>query len=147
MASFFDPSLNAQLRERLERLQPDTPARWGRMNAAQMLRHLDEAFRMALGEVQMPDQSNIFSRLSKDFVIGPMPWMKNLPTAKWLRFASDSVEFRAARQSLLESWDRMLQSPEDHAYGDHPLFGSMSRADYDKLMAKHTEHHLRQFGL
>lgn len=147
MASFFDPAVNAQLRERLDRIGPDTPRQWGTMNSAQMLRHMDEAFRMALGEVRMADQSNFLTRWSKRFVIGPMPWSKNLPTAKGLRFQADAVEFHAARKALLESWDRMYRSPEDHAYGDHPLFGPMTRADYDKLMAKHTEHHLRQFGV
>ena len=147
MASFFDPSLNARLRERLDRIQADTPRRWGTMNAAQMLRHMDEAFRMALGEVQLPDQSNAMTRLSKAFVIGPMPWTKNLPTAKGLRFKADDVEFQSARAALLESWERMLNSPEDHPYGDHPLFGKMSRKDYAKLMHKHTDHHLRQFGV
>lgn len=30
---------------------------------------------------------------------------------------------------------------------DHPAFGSLSCKTYGALMAKHTEHHFRQFGL
>jgi hypothetical protein len=31
--------------------------------------------------------------------------------------------------------------------GEHPIFGTMSPQDWGVLLYKHTDHHLRQFGL
>jgi hypothetical protein len=146
MATLFDPAVNARLRERLDGLTAETPRRWGTMDPAQMLRHLDLSFRMALGEHPLPFQGNWLTRVTRGFVIGPMPWSRGLPTAKGLRTSADPAEFAAARAGLGDAWQRFLDSPEDHAFGDHPLFGPMTRREYGKLMAKHVEHHLRQFG-
>jgi hypothetical protein len=50
MPSIFDPVAETALHERVARLTPDTPARWGRMHSAQMLCHLLDTFRVPLGE-------------------------------------------------------------------------------------------------
>ena len=40
-----------RFRSRVDTLKPDAPARWGKMNARQMVCHLTDSFRVALGEV------------------------------------------------------------------------------------------------
>jgi hypothetical protein len=43
-----DPETDAAIRTRVEALRPDAAARWGKMNARQMIYHLTDSFRVAL---------------------------------------------------------------------------------------------------
>ena len=48
--SMFDPSCRDQMLVRLQRLTPDSPRRWGRMTASQMIAHLTDQMHHALGD-------------------------------------------------------------------------------------------------
>lgn len=146
MATLFDPAVNARLRERLDGLTAETPRRWGTMNAAQMLRHLDLTFRMALGDLDEPPMGNWLTHKIRGLIIGPMPWSRGLATSPGLRTTSEPGDFRSAHAALQATWQRFLDTPADFRFADHPLFGPLTRREYGKLMAKHVEHHLRQFG-
>ena len=52
MKNLFDPSLVVEVRERLERLQPDSPRLWGKMTAPQALAHCSAGFEWALGDTR-----------------------------------------------------------------------------------------------
>ena len=43
--------------------------------------------------------------------------------------------------------DSLAAVPTDAKMGEHPAFGDISYDDYGVLIAKHTDHHLRQFGV
>jgi hypothetical protein len=52
MATMWDDAARRELLERFGRLTPDHRPRWGKMNAAQMLAHLNDTHRMASGEIR-----------------------------------------------------------------------------------------------
>lgn len=54
MPTIFASAHRAELLARLDRLAPHAPARWGRMNAPQMVSHLIESYRFGAGELTLP---------------------------------------------------------------------------------------------
>jgi hypothetical protein len=64
------------------RLKPDTPARWGKFNAAQMVAHLNDAMRMASGELRIPPRNTPLRYWAvRKMVIYVLPFPKGAPTA------------------------------------------------------------------
>jgi len=51
MATFWDPAIREDMCRRIGRLTPETTARWGKFSAAQMVAHLNDALRMATGDL------------------------------------------------------------------------------------------------
>src|SRR5829696_2240487 len=60
--SIFEPAIKQSVFERIDQVTADTKGKWGKLTATQMIRHLSEANRMALGEIVMPDRSNLLTR-------------------------------------------------------------------------------------
>jgi hypothetical protein len=134
------------LRRRLTALRPDTPARWGRFTAIQMLAHLAESVRMALGDLDVvPIRLPIRYPPLKQIVIYCLPFPRNAPTSPELlaRRPADFELERNAAGSLLER----LASPPDGPRPAHPLFGRLSEQAWGVLIYRHYDHHLRQFGV
>lgn len=150
MKTLFDPSLAASIRERMARLTPDTRPRWGRMNAAQMVCHLTDGFRVALGEVPVAFKAN-------PLAFYPLRWLLVyvLPTPKGK--VQTTPEFQQTRpgnwQADCQAWqdalDRFIRrdASADATWGVHPVFGALSGTEWGRLAHVHTNHHLTQFGV
>jgi len=41
---------------------------------------------------------------------------------------------------------RFSKRPRDFEYADHPIFGKMTEAEWQRWGYLHMDHHLRQFG-
>jgi hypothetical protein len=121
------------------------------MNATEMLSHCSTAVKMALGDVPVkvlfsPWKAGIARLLFVDL----FPFPKNSPTAPELhprKKMKTSESFLAAREELIQQLRRMNAATPDHDFAPHPLFRKMSRDQYGKLIYKHLDHHLRQFGV
>ena len=53
MKTAFDPACRQELVTRLAALSPESPARWGRFTALQMASHVNDAVRMAIGDLEI----------------------------------------------------------------------------------------------
>ena len=53
MTDLFDPTVYASFLERINKINADTPAQWGKMNSSQMMAHVGEAFRTAVGNEKL----------------------------------------------------------------------------------------------
>jgi Protein of unknown function (DUF1569) len=148
MPSMTDASGRAAILSRLDTLTPDATARWGRMNVSQMLAHIADSMRMALGDLPVKPKNVPVARLAlvKFLIIYVLPFPKNTPTA-------DELRARAPQSFERELFDvRALVARLDPARGtlraaQHPVFGAMSMKDWGALGYKHLDHHLRQFGV
>jgi hypothetical protein len=134
--------------ERAGRLRAETPPRWGRMDAAQMLQHCAEALAASLGDIHhQPLGKPLFhTRLVKYLVIRVLPFPKNAPTAPELRVASPAV-FDAERTRLAAFVRRYANAADPGVSAEHPLFGILAPQEWGELEYKHLDHHLRQFGV
>lgn len=147
MKNVFEAETRRELRDRLTRLDPRTPPRWGRMTAPKMVCHLVESARMALGDLPVaPKWVPVRYPPLKQLFLYVIPIPKGMPTAPEL-VARVPDEWEADVRSLLELLDRVgAKSPGD-AWPDHPAFGAMTGAMWGVLVYRHSDHHLRQFGV
>src|ERR1044071_7393707 len=106
MRSVFNLADRLDLARRLDALVPDAAARWGRMDCPQMLAHLSDGVRMALGELEITTKGPRALRLApiRHAVIHWLPFPKGAPTAPELltRRATDCQAECADLRHLLE---------------------------------------------
>jgi hypothetical protein len=146
MKSVFHQADRLALSHRLDAVTSASTARWGRMDSGQMLAHLSESLRMALGELAVQPRSGPLRLLPvRHAIIHWLPWPKGAPTAPELlvRRAEDFDAERAALRHLLERVGT-LEGARD--WPEHPAFGRMSSRDWGVLVYRHVDHHLHQFG-
>jgi hypothetical protein len=117
------------------------------MSAPQMLAHLVDWMRMARGELPT---AMMHRRLRyppiKQLAIYWIPFPKGVPTAPELitRAASDWTGEHAALSRYIESF---ANKREMQVWPEHPAFGNISADAWGVLGYRHTDHHLRQFGV
>ena len=132
---------------RVARLEATTPARWGRMQAPQMIAHLVQALRMATGELPVrPKRTPLRYPVIKHLVMYVLPMPKGLPTApELLTRVPDSweAEIGAFRGAL----ERFAQRSRDAEWPAHPVFGPFTAHEWGVQAHSHMDHHLRQFGV
>jgi len=138
-----------RLLERLERLARDRPPRWGSMNALQMVQHLTNQFKLALGDLEVrPRRSRLGWPVVKTLVIYVMPWPRGAPTAPELLEFSTS-DWQDAQRDLGAAMERIVSRGSGGTGGGfapHPIFGDIGTRAWGVLMYRHVDHHLRQFG-
>lgn len=147
MTSLWDPEVQAELARRVARLTPDARPRWGRMTCPQMVVHVTDALALYLGELQTATKHTpLCYPPLKQMVIYLLPMPRNVPTARELktRVAGEWTNELAALRAALT---RFCRAAERTDWPAHPLFGRMSCRAYGVLAYKHTDHHLRQFGV
>jgi hypothetical protein len=148
MASIFETQAQQDLRTRMSQLRPGLTPKWGKMSVSQMQIHLIDALRMATGELACrPKPSPLKNALGRWLVIySPLPWPKGAPTAPEL-LARASANFDAEQRDLLDTFDHVVQAGQNLPWAEHPAFGHLTTKDWGTLIWRHTDHHLKQFGL
>jgi hypothetical protein len=135
-----------ELRARVRRLTPRHAAKWGKMTAPAMVAHLNDALRMATGELAVaPKKVPLRFPPLKQLGIYWVPIPKNLPTIP-------ELIVRPPRDFTIEvtDLDHQLDTIERRGPGAmapaHPAFGRMTGKAWGALVYRHMDHHLRQFG-
>jgi uncharacterized protein DUF1569 len=145
MTSIFDASARESLCRRLRQITPESQRRWGSMTSGQVLAHLTDVLKMALGELPFATRKTPLRWTPiKQFIIYVMPFPKGAPSAPEV-LARSATDFDAEISSVVELLGRCADATQTMA-PEHPTFGRMSRRDWGVLMYRHTDHHLRQFG-
>lgn len=132
--------------ERMSRLTADSKPKWGKMNSAQMLWHLAASLQTALGEKKVERGGPGFLKWGpiRNLIIYYVPLPKGAPTAPEL-IAPSGVDFDKARAEFARASERFAKHTGEFA--PNSMFGAISREDWGTLMYRHSDHHLRQFGL
>lgn len=146
------PGDHAALARRLESLRPDSARRWGRMTAHQMVCHVADNFRMALGEREAAPRTGPLQRtLLKWYALyAPIPWPHGIPTAPEVdaeRQGTRPSDFAADLGQAAALLERLAVAATSLDGRAHPVFGPLSSAGWLRWAYLHTDHHLRQFGL
>jgi hypothetical protein len=151
MNSIVNEQKRDEVVARINRLQPDAKAEWGRMNCGQMICHLTDPFRHALGEREWSDQSNVFKRtFLKWLVLHVLSMPKNVPTPQEVDQEKNGTkpgDFETDRAVLIDYIDKFAATPADHKWNSHAAFGPLNKTEWDILAYKHLDHHLRQFNV
>lgn len=146
MPMLHDEVYRSQIISRIGRLRRDTPRRWGKMSADQMLWHVNGGLSMALGQMQVPPQKLPVPRAIMRLVALNLPWPKRWPTMPMF-VASGSYDFDSERARCVQLIEQMSAKALDEDWPRHPLLGQLSGRDASRLQARHLDHHLKQFGV
>jgi hypothetical protein len=102
---------------------------------------------MASGDLVIPSK-NLPLRYTpiKQLIIYWVPFPKNAPTAQEL-IERAPTEWNADTRELQSRLDDYVRRGASAATAEHPAFGKMSPKLWGVLVYRHTDHHLRQFGV
>src|SRR5262245_38929732 len=147
-ASIWDSSLRSSFVERAGKLTPASKAGWGKFSVSGMMAHLNDSYRMALGELKIPSK-NLPLRYTpiKQLVIYVLPFPKGAPTAPLLLARCDGASLAEEQRAMLTMFDKLAAVKPGDPLQEHPAFGVLTHNAYGVLMARHTDHHLKQFGV
>ena len=146
MPSMFDNATRAEFRQRIGSLTPNATRKWGRMSPQQVLCHLGDQLRVALGDIPTkPLAGPLRYSPFKQIVIGPLPWPHGAksPPETW---TTKPGEWERDKATLTELLERFGSRGSQQEWPDHPRFGSMTRDLWGRLTCKHFNHHLTQFS-
>lgn len=139
----------AEIKRRILNLNEYSQRKWGKMNAAQMLKHCDKILQVGLGKIILPKVNILIRGIGtvvkiemKIFNNGIPP---NMPTFDEV-IIQENCNFDKSRQELLDTIDEfILKSEKKNLLSNHVLFGKMEKEDWGFMEYKHLDHHLKQF--
>ena len=149
LPTVFLPRHREAIARRLADLEPQAGRRWGTMDPAQMLHHCAQLLEVGTGDqaVRQVLLGRFLAPLILPLALGPRPFRRNLPTDPRL-VAAEPGAFESQRLRLATVLDRFVRrGPEGAAEAVHPFFGRLGGPGWGRLMYKHLDHHLRQFGV
>jgi len=152
MKSILNPHDRDALLRRIALLTPDAKRRWGRMSPGGMVCHLNDAFELVLGDRVSRARPPRIPKALIRFVAftSPLPWpkgAKTAPEADQEQGGTPPGVFSEDLAKLRGLIDRFIADLEQGRLGPHPFFGVMSRGEWARWAFRHTDHHLRQFGI
>lgn len=149
MKYIFDKEVNEEMLARIDSLSNESQAKWGKMNAAQVLAHCNVAYEMALTE-KYPKAKGLkrwlLSKTVKNIVVGEKPYKRNSRTAPEFIVADERV-FNDEKQKIVDNIKKVFSLGESHFDGkESTSFGPLTKKEWSNLFYKHLNHHLEQFG-
>ncbi len=147
MKSMFDGECRRQALSRLKRVDPERRPRWGRMTAQQMVVHLSQQMRHALGDEPVARRKSVLGwPIVRSASIYWLPWPKGRIQAPPEALAGRPTTWEADVAGLEALVERFASRDGQGEWPDHALFGPMSRKDWGVFCYRHFDYHLRQFG-
>ena len=145
MLSVLDPAYRRSLIERLGVIDAEASPEWGTMTAGAMVCHLADQLRGAMGDLHVASRETWLRRtLGRWFLLRTsLPVPKGRPTAAEM-LTTEPGNFREDRREFVRLLERFTswEGPLD----PHPMLGRLSHSEWAILVARHVDHHLRQFG-
>ncbi len=136
---------------RLSNLRPDAQPKWGKMNVAQMLAHLNIAYETIFEPEKYPRPNGLMKYVMRWFVkpvvTGPENYKRNSKTASFF-IVSPQQDFEKQRSNLIANIHKVLDLGEVHFHNkESHSFGKLTAAEWSNMLFKHLDHHLNQFGV
>jgi len=138
----------------LQRLDPATPPRWGKMSVQHMIEHFGgDAIRTASGRLKIDTIVTPAENLERmrEFMMSEKPFRENTMNPligielRPLRYKTVQAAIGALQQELIYFFEAHDKNPE--LVTRNPFFGDLNFEQNVQLLYKHAIHHLRQFGV
>jgi hypothetical protein len=145
MKSVFDKATRDELINRINSLNENSKAQWGKMTVAQMIKHCTQWDEMALGRKKYKQSfiGKLFGKMALKDMMKDEPVKRNMPTVPSFKITGD-VDFAEEKNK----WIKSLEEYKDFSNEGfiHPFFGAMTKEDTGYMVYKHIDHHLQQFN-
>ena len=136
----------------LQRLDPTTQGRWGKMNVQQMIEHFTDVIMAASGKLQVPIVTPA-DKLPKfrEFMMSEKPFKENTKSPVLgeeplpLKKRTKEAAIGKLQEELIHFFEVFEKDPTRKT--NHPAFGELNFEENIQIMHKHALHHLKQFGI
>ena len=147
MKSIFDVSSYDELKTRVNNLNENSEANWGKMSVGQMVWHCQGPLNIMLQKEDYGLKPNWLAKVFfKKSLYNDRKWSKGLPTAKFLKTKEDKY-FNTVVVTLKALLDDSHSHKDKTEWEPHPGFGYFTPEQWGQMQYKHLDHHLRQFGV
>ncbi|MCC9167897.1 DUF1569 domain-containing protein [Pontibacter harenae] len=150
MKTIFDQNIREELIERINQINKSNEPDWGKMNVSQMLKHNTYWNSWILGKDNHTYKQAFFGKLFGKIALRKMikdekPFDKNIPTSDQFKVKETTADVEFEKSV----WISLIKEYENHDNPNfvHDFFGKMTKEEIGILVYKHTDHHLRQFGI
>lgn len=146
--------LRTRLVTYLQRIDPVTPPRWGKMSVQHMIEHYAaDAVRNASGRLVAEKILTPPEQLQRmrEFMMSDKPFKENTRNPLLaedpppLHFKTVQAAIGALQQELIFFFEAYEKNPS--LVIRNPFFGDLNFEENVQLLYKHALHHLRQFGV
>ncbi len=150
LPSVFEQSTVDALINRINQLTPASAPKWGKMNVEQMLAHSNVTYEYALDE--RDDKPNFLVKMMlknfvKNKVVSETPYTESMPTGPAF-VIKESKDFDKEKTRLINYINKVKSLGAAHYEGkESSSFGVLTSAEWNNMMYKHIDHHLKQFGV
>lgn len=138
----------------LQKLQPGTAGRWGKMNSQQMVEHLAFIFAAASGKIKtVLSIPEAFLPKAKAFLWSDKEFRENTKAPAGLIPEEPQPLKHAGMQQAIDELKTEVNYFVDFFTANpgittmHPAFGELNFEEWVQIQHKHVVHHLKQFGL
>lgn len=146
MQTIFEKTNYEQIISRLQQINATTRPLWGKMDASQMMHHLNLTLEAPLGKYATKGKPVFIMRLFRNVLYNDKPFGKGSPTPKDFK-VTGSYNFEEEKQKTLKNVREIFNKGESSVFKQHVFFGKLSTEQWGKHFYKHLDHHLRQFGV
>lgn len=150
MKTILDKPIREELTTRINSLNDNSKAQWGKMNVYQVTKHCTIWDEWVLGKnkpiYKQEFLGKIFGKMAlKSNTKDEKPLGKNMPAgnAFTIKDKDGNVEVQKKK------WMDLIAEYEHYSNDDfiHDFFGRMTKEQIGVFAYKHSDHHLRQFGV
>lgn len=148
MKTILNQTDYAEIRKRIMALSADSQRQWGKMNLQQMLVHCCGQLKIAVGEIPYHTQGPSFMRsgIGKWIVFSNLPWPKGANTPNELNAETNNFLLTDIETEKRDLLNYLEKAKSKDLLSPHPFFGNLNRKEWSRLIFKHLDHHLKQFG-
>jgi hypothetical protein len=147
MKTVFDKTTRDELIARINTLNEQSTAQWGKMNVYQMLKHCTLWEGMIAGTIKCKRVflGRLIGRMAlKSSLKDESPMMRNAVT-------SPELKVKESNGNVALEKTKWIALVEGYAHFStpgfvHPFFGKMTKEQVGYHAYKHTDHHLQQFN-
>lgn len=150
MKSIFDKPARDGIIERIASINADCSPQWGKMNVFQMVGHNTYWNGWILGKdsytYKQAFVGKVFGKIAlRKMIKDEKPFDQNIPTSSQFKAKEESGDLEAEKLK----WISLTQDYENYHNPAfiHDFFGKMTKEQVGILVYKHSDHHLRQFGV
>ena len=148
--NIYDKAVTQALQNRFNQIHSNTSPLWGQMNAGQMLAHCCVTYELIF-ENKHPKPGLLkrwlFRLIVKPIVTGEKTYPKNTRTGSEF-IITNTRNFDKEKARLFDYMNRVCEMGSNEFEGKvSQNFGRLTAIEWNNMMYKHLDHHLKQFGV
>jgi len=148
-ANIFNETDYAAIKNCINQLNAQNQRQWGQMSLSQALEHCSIQLKKALGiipETAYEGPAMYRTSVGRWLLFYAMPWPKGVATPSQMDMLHNGATVADVQNSKLALLGLLEKVQSHEHFNPHPFFGKMDKKDWGRLIWKHLDHHLGQFG-